>query len=74
MSKLSIKPKSNQNQLYLGILQMVASNKKKLPHFDPIAWVFSNGVEDTPLQQFLLSCLYSFDYIIINYYLPQFHS
>ena len=53
---------------------MVAKNKTKLPLFDPIAWVISNGVEDTPLQQFLLSCLYSFDSIIIHYYLLQFHS
>ena len=28
-----------------------------------MAWVLSNGVEDTPLQQFLLGSLYLFDSI-----------
>ena len=40
---------------------MEAIIKKILLHFDPMVWVISNGVEDTPLQQFLLSSLYSFD-------------
>ena len=46
---------------------MVAKIKKYyiLPHFDHIArvWVLSNGVEGTPLQQFLLRSLFSFDSI-----------
>ena len=34
-----------------------------LPHFDPMVWVLSVGIEDTPLKQFLLSSLYSLDSI-----------
>ena len=36
-------------------------------HFDHTtrAWVLINGVEDTPLQQFLLSSLCSFDSIVL---------
>ena len=42
---------------------MVEKKKKLLilPHFDPMIWVRSNGVEDIPLQQFLLSSLYFID-------------
>ena len=40
-----------------------SKNKKILLHFNPVVWVMSNGVEDTPLRQFLLSSLYSFDFI-----------
>ena len=29
----------------------------------PMVWVLSNGIEDTPLQQFLFSSLHSFDSI-----------
>ena len=42
---------------------MVAKKKKKLTHFDPMVWFLSNGVQDTPLQQFFLSSLYLFDSI-----------
>ena len=41
---------------------MVAKIKNYiLPHFDPMVWVLSNMVEDTTLQQFLLSSNDSFD-------------
>ena len=31
-----------------------------------MVWVLSNGIEETPLQQFLLSSLYLFDSIFIS--------
>ena len=34
---------------------------KVLPHFDHVTLVLANEVEDTPLQQFLLSSYYFFD-------------
>ena len=39
---------------------MVAEIKNKiLPQFEPIAWVLSNGVEDTSLQQFSIGSNFS---------------
>ena len=39
-------------------------NKNKIfPYFHPMAWFLASEVEDTPLQQFSLSSLYSFDSI-----------
>ena len=37
--------------------------KKILLYFDPIVWLLRNGIEETPLQQFLLSSLYLLDSI-----------
>ena len=43
---------------------MVAKIRKiNFAAFDPMTWVLSIRVEDTPLQQFLLSRLCSFDFI-----------
>ena len=33
-----------------------------LQRLDLMAWILRNGVKDTPLQQFFLSSLYSFDF------------
>ena len=42
---------------------MINGSKNKKLNFDLMVRVLSNGVEDIPLQQFLLSSLYSFDSI-----------
>ena len=41
-------------------------SKKILLHFDPMVWVICNGIEDTPLKQFLFSSLYSFGIVWID--------
>ena len=38
----------------------------KVKSFDPMIWVLNYGIEDTLLQRFLLSNLYSFDSIFSN--------
>ena len=47
--------KSNQ----LRYMTNGSKNKKIyiLPHFDPVVWVLSSWLQDTPLQQFLLNSL-----------------
>ena len=55
---------------------MVSKIKKlNLSHFDAMNWVLRNGVEETPLQQFLLNSFYSFDSIFsIIVWIDQQHN
>ena len=52
----------------IGYMTNGSKNKKTkfCRNFDPMVWVFSSEVEDTPLQQFLLSSRYLFDFIFLG--------
>ena len=69
MSQLSIKgilEKLDKLSKFSPLTYMTNDSKNKkifFPNFDPMVWVLGSGVQDTPLQQFLLSILYSFDSI-----------